>query len=66
MFWEPKDAVAFTVSPKLIETMDHVRQFSHSKGLMGGDMEAVGIAFPGGKTLGSGDNVKLSYSDDYL
>lgn len=66
MFWEPKDAVAFAQSPQLIETMDHVRTFSNSKGLMGGDMESVGIAFPGGRTLGAKGAIKLRFVDDYM
>ena len=66
MFWDAKDAVEFTDSPKLAETMDHVRQFSNSKGLMGGDMNAVGIAFPGGQTLGDTASVKLRFSDAYM
>ena len=63
MFWEAKEAVEFTQSPKLVETMDHVRTFSNSKGLMGGDMDAVGIGFPGGQTLGNADSIKLRFTD---
>jgi NitT/TauT family transport system substrate-binding protein len=66
MFWKPADAVAFTTSPKLVETMDHVRRFSDSKGLMTGGMDAVGIAFPGGATLGDAGNVKLRFTDAYM
>jgi NitT/TauT family transport system substrate-binding protein len=66
MFWEAKDAVDFTVSPKLVETMDNVRTFSNGKGLMGGDMNAVGIAFPRGQVLGDAGGVKLRFSDVYM
>ena len=66
MFWTPKDAVAFTKSPDLVQTMDHVRTFSNSKGLMGGDMDAVGIGFPGGQTLGKADGIKLRFTDAYM
>jgi NitT/TauT family transport system substrate-binding protein len=67
MFWEPKDAVAFATSPKLAETMDHVRRFSHAKGLMGGnDLDPVGIAFPGGQVLGKPAGVKLRFSEAYM
>ena len=43
---------------------DHgpVCTFSNGKGLMGGDMDAVGIAFPGGKVLGDAGSVKLRFS----
>jgi NitT/TauT family transport system substrate-binding protein len=66
MFWEAKDAVAFATSPKLVETMDHVRRFSNGKGLMSGGMDAVGIAFPGGATLGDAGSVKLRFTDAYM
>ena len=46
--------------------MDLVRTFSNGKGLMGGDMDAVGIAFPGGKTLGDAASVKLRFDDAYM
>lgn len=66
MFWEAQEAVEFTTSPQLVETMDLVRTFSNGKGLMGGDMDAVGIAFPGGKTLGKADSVKLRFDETYM
>ena len=66
MFWTPADAVAFATSADLVQTMDKVRMFSNSKGLMGGDMDAVGIGFPGGKTLGNADSVKLRFDDGYM
>ena len=66
MFWDAKEAVEFTASPKLVETMDIVRTFSNSKGLMGGDMDAVGIGFPGGKTLGDAGSVKLRFDESYM
>jgi NitT/TauT family transport system substrate-binding protein len=66
MFWEPAEAVAFTTSPDLIATMDHVRTFSAGKGLMGGDMDAVGIGFPGGRSLGSADSIKLRFDESFM
>src|SRR5262249_24891809 len=66
MFWESKEAVAFAGSPDLVTTMDHVRNFSAAKGLMGGDMTAVGIGFPGGKTLGNADGIKLRFDPTYM
>ena len=64
MFWDAKEAVEFATSPKLVDTMDLVRTFSNGKGLMGGDMDAVGIGFPGGKTLGDAGSIKLRFDDD--
>ena len=66
MFWDAKEAVEFTASPKLVDTMQSVRTFSNSKGLMGGDMDAVRIGFPGGKTLGAAGSVKLRFDDSYM
>jgi NitT/TauT family transport system substrate-binding protein len=33
---------------------------------MGGDMDAVGIAFPGGTTLGDAGSIKLRFTDAYM
>jgi NitT/TauT family transport system substrate-binding protein len=66
MFYEPADAVAFTLSPDLVETMDRVRTFSDSHGLLEGGLDHVGIAFPDGTTLGSEGNVKLRFTADFM
>jgi NitT/TauT family transport system substrate-binding protein len=66
MFWTPAEAVTFAKSADLVQTMDKVRNFSNSKGLMGGDMDAVGIGFPGGQTLGKADSIKLRFNDSYM
>jgi len=69
MFYKPADAVAFTESPALPETMERVRAFSFEHGLLGegaASADAVGIAFPGGKVLGDKDNVKLRFVADYM
>jgi NitT/TauT family transport system substrate-binding protein len=69
MFYDPAAAVTFTNSPGLIQTMDHVRQFSFNHGLLGEgapDADIIGMAFPGGQTLGDSDNIKLRFSADYM
>jgi NitT/TauT family transport system substrate-binding protein len=69
MFFDPAEAVAFANSPALIETMDHVRTFSHGHGLLGdgaASADAVGMAFPGDQTLGDPDNVKLRFDAAYM
>jgi NitT/TauT family transport system substrate-binding protein len=69
MFYKPADAVAFVTGPQLVKTMDYVRGFSHSKGLLGQrarNKDAVGIAFPNGTTLGDAKNVKLRFSAEYM
>ena len=64
MFYTPAEAVAFNASPDLIKTMDYVRSFSFDHALLGTgakSKDAVGIAFPGGKTLGDTANIKLRF-----
>ncbi len=36
MFWDAAEALESAGSPKVVETMDHVRSFSYGKGLTGG------------------------------
>jgi NitT/TauT family transport system substrate-binding protein len=69
MFYKPAEAVAFTQDAKLIKTMDFVRNFLFDKGILGegaSSVDHVGIAFPGGKTLGNKDNVKLRFDPAYM
>ncbi|MEJ2061277.1 MAG: putative urea ABC transporter substrate-binding protein [Gammaproteobacteria bacterium] len=69
MFYKPAAAVKFTESPKLLKTMDYVRQFSFDHGLLGEgarSVDAVGIEFPGGKILGDKNNVKLRFDATYM
>jgi NitT/TauT family transport system substrate-binding protein len=69
MFYQATEAVAFTDSPDLIGTMERVRKFSFGHGLLGEgakSVDVVGIAFPGGKTIGDAKNVKLRFSSEYM
>jgi NitT/TauT family transport system substrate-binding protein len=69
MFFDAAEAVAFASGPALVETMDHVRTFSHAHGLLGdgaASVDAVGIAFPGEQMLGDAGNVKLRFTADYM
>lgn len=69
MFYDPKEAVAFTESPKLHETMDYVRNFLFTHGILGTgatSVDAVGIAFPDGTILGSPTNVKLRFDPAFM
>ncbi|MET0657282.1 MAG: putative urea ABC transporter substrate-binding protein [Steroidobacteraceae bacterium] len=68
MFWTPSEAHAFTTSPNLPKTMDSVRKFSFDHGLLGEGaktVDAVGIEFPGGQTLGNAKNVKMRFDASY-
>ena len=69
MFAKPTDAYAFTTSPDLVKTMDLVRTFSFTHGLLGKgakSADVVGISFPGGKTLGDTKNVKMRFEPSYM
>jgi len=68
MYYEPSAALTFLRSPELVAATDRVRQFSFANGLFGEgatSVDAIGITFPGGQTLGSADNVKLRFDDSY-
>ena len=57
------------VSPALITTMTRVRDFSFSKGLFGQgakSADAVGMSFPGDKTLGDAAHVTLRFDASYM
>lgn len=68
LYSEPAAAVAATVSPALVTTMTRVRDFSFAQGLFKGaaSADAVGIAFPGGKTLGDPGRVTLRFDDSFM
>jgi NitT/TauT family transport system substrate-binding protein len=69
LYADPKAAVAATSSPALITTMTRVRDFSFSKGLFGQgakSADAVGMSFPGNKTLGDADHVTLRFDPRYM
>jgi NitT/TauT family transport system substrate-binding protein len=68
LFATPADAIAFTTSDALVRSMDLVRKFSFEHGILGqgaGSVDAVGIAFPGGKTLGDTHNLKMRFDTSY-
>ncbi|MGK2911558.1 MAG: putative urea ABC transporter substrate-binding protein [Sphingobium sp.] len=69
LYADPKAAVAATSAPALITTMTRVRDFSYSKGLFGQgakSADAVGMAFPGNKTLGDASRVTLRFDASYM
>jgi len=63
MFYNAKNAVEFTRSPQLKETMELVRTFSFDKGLFAGasSKDFVGISFPDGSVIGDKNNVKFRF-----
>lgn len=68
LYSDPRAAVVATSSPALVTTMTRVRDFSFSKGLFKGATSAgaVGMAFPGGKTLGDPQHVTLRFDESYM
>jgi len=69
LFYTPAEAAAFTDDAKLVKTMDLVRSFSFDPGLLGegvANKDVVGIAFPGGATLGNPKNIKLRFDSTYM
>ena len=69
MFYDPAEAAAFADAAELVRTMQSVRTFSFDHGLMGEgakSADVVGIAFPGGQTLGDAKNVKLRFDDRFM
>jgi NitT/TauT family transport system substrate-binding protein len=69
MFYNPIDAVTFTESSALPETMKSVSQFSFEHGILGdGAMDAdfIGMEFPNGVITGNTDNVKLRFNVEFM
>jgi NitT/TauT family transport system substrate-binding protein len=69
LFTTPAEAQSFTVNPNLVKSMDLVRTFSFTHGLLGDgarSVDAVGIEFAGGKTLGDPRNIKLRFDPSYM
>lgn len=69
LYATPKEGVAAASAPELVTTMTRVRDFSFSKGLFGPGAkapDAIGIAFPAGKSLGNQGNVKLRFDPKFM
>lgn len=69
MFFEPAKAVAFTNGAELPKTMDLVRNFLFSHGILGTNapsVDVIGMSFPDGSTLGHVNNVKLRFDPAFM
>jgi len=69
MYVTPAEAAEFASGDAVVKTMDLVRNFSFSHGLLGEGaktVDAVGIEFPGGKTLGNPKNLKMRFDATYM
>jgi len=61
--------VAAAKAPDLVKKMDLVRKFSFDHGLLGEGaktVDAVGIEFPGGVTLGNKASLKMRFDTTYM
>jgi NitT/TauT family transport system substrate-binding protein len=68
LYYTPAEAVKLAQSADLVTVTDRVRQFAFAKGLFGPaatTVDAIGIAFPGGKTLGNAGAVKLRFDPSF-
>jgi NitT/TauT family transport system substrate-binding protein len=64
LYVNPKEAAAYAADPALVAATDRVRKFSFAHGLFGQaarSVDDIGIAFPGGATLGSPANIRLRF-----
>jgi len=69
MFYTPKAAIQFITSPELRKTMDLVRQFCFSHGLLGDKTKSadeVAIQLPDGNVLGKPDRIRLRFSTAFM
>lgn len=68
MFYDAKEAVAFTTGEPLKKTMEYVRTFSFDHDLFGDaeNKDVVGISFPDGSVLGSKSNIRLRFDATYM
>jgi NitT/TauT family transport system substrate-binding protein len=68
MFYDAAEAVAFTNSKKLPETMKYVAKFSFEHGILGegaADENFIGIETPAA-TFGDKNNIKLRFDPSYM
>ena len=69
IFYTPAEAVEFTKSQKLRETMEYVRTFCFDHGLYGKGIknkDYVGIQFPDGSIIGDKQNIKMRFDATYM
>jgi len=68
IFATAADAYAFVTADAIVKSMDLVRRFSFEHGILGqgaSSVDAVGIQFPAGKTLGDTHNLKMRFDSDF-
>ena len=69
MFFTPQSAAEMATSEQLKKTMELVRQFCFTHGLLGekaGSVDDVAIRFPDGSIAGKKDRVRLQFDPTYM
>jgi len=69
MFYTPQSAIQIMTSPNLRKTMDLVRQFCFTHGLLGDKTKSpdeVAIQFPDGSVLGKPDRVRFRFDTTFM
>jgi NitT/TauT family transport system substrate-binding protein len=69
MFYTPQSAVQMTASPDTKKTMDLVRQFCFSHGMLGEKTKSaddIGIQFADGSVLGKSDRIRLRFNPTFM
>lgn len=69
LFYTPKEALDFALSPELPRSMAKVAQFSFDHGILGegaSSPEAIGMSFAGDVVVGDTRNVKLRFDPTYI
>jgi len=69
MFYTPQSAVQMASSPDIKKTMDLVRQFCFSHGMLGSKTKSaddIGIQFSDGSVLGQSNRVRLRFNTTYM
>ena len=69
MFYAPADAVTFTQSAELPETMVNVAEFLFDKGILGEgapSADFVGVEYPDGTVTGDPNNIQFRFDTTYM
>ncbi len=69
LYATPAEALAVVTGEEVVANMDLVRKFSFDHGLLGEgaqSVDAVGIEFPGGRTLGDAGKITMRFDDTYV
>ncbi len=66
MFWTPQEAVQFTESQQLKDSVARVHDFCTQNKMLPPGAPTIGVSFPDGTTEGNSKNIKLRYESRYM